>query len=78
MTAAPEQIGHLMELPLENGDRVLIDPHTIVSVSAHRTRGDITVVRCAEGSSYTGLHFVTASYETVRDWLDHSIRVRKP
>jgi len=70
----PARVGHMIELPLEHNERVLVDPATIVSVTAHRSRPEITVVRCQEGTSYTGLHFVAAPYSEVRTWLRDALK----
>lgn len=60
----PVYVGNLLELPLQTGGHVLVDPKTITSVSPHRNHKEQSVVRCGGD-----IHFVSVDYETLRYWI---------
>jgi hypothetical protein len=67
---APTFVGHLLEMPLTNGEEALVDPDEIVSVSAHRHEQNVTVIR-QKGDNYT--YFINRHYSTVKRWVKRSL-----
>ena len=67
---APTFVGHLLEMPLTNGEEALVDPDEIVSVSAHRHEQNVTVIR-QKGDNYT--YFIDRPYPTVKRWVKRSL-----
>ncbi len=66
----PKFVGHLMAMPLTNGEEALIDPDEISGTSPHRTDAGVTVVR-QRGDSYN--YFVARPYEVVRRWIGEAL-----
>jgi hypothetical protein len=60
----PVFVGRLLSLPIEGGQEALVDPKTVIGVTVHRSKPDITVVR-----THREVHFVTVDFPTVRAWL---------
>lgn len=68
---APKFVGHLLEMPLTNGEEALIDPGEVISVSSHRTEEDVTVIR-QHNDNYT--YFVDRPYVLVKDWITQALK----
>lgn len=62
--------GHLMEVPLSDGNTALIDPEQISAVSGHRDNDQLTVITMRRG---THLYYVDASYDDVKKWISDAL-----
>jgi hypothetical protein len=65
-------VGHLIEIPLTNGKRSLVDPCEIAEVSSQDE--GITLVRCRDQRF---VHYCRAPYEAVVEWLSDGFAVAK-
>jgi hypothetical protein len=66
----PKYIGHLMEMPLTNGEEALIDPEGVESLSPHRQEQNVTVLR-QKDDKFT--YFINRPYATVKRWIAEAL-----
>ena len=68
-TPRPESgtfVGHLMRMPLTDGEEAMVDPEETISVSSHRAEKNVTVIR-QRSDNYT--YFVDRPYTVVKGWM---------
>ncbi len=67
---APKFVGHLLEMPLTNGESAMIDPDEVISVSAHRQEANVTVLRQRD-DKFT--YFINRPYGLVKQWIEQAL-----
>lgn len=65
-------VGHLIEVPLTNGKRSLVDPCEVAEVSSQDE--GITLVRCRDQRF---VHYCRAPYDLVVEWLSAGFEAAK-